>query len=303
MLFALLSAGTASASYGFATQWGEGGSGEGQFSYPYGVATDAAGNVYVADSGNHRIQKFDNSGTFILAWGSFGSGDNQIGDPEDVATDASGDVFVVDTLNHRIQKFDSSGNFITKWGRNGGGEGRFTFPYGIASGNSGNVYVADTGNNRIQEFDTDGVFITQWGTYGFGEGQFRAPRGIAVDAAGNVYVADEVNDRIQKFVPVPEIGKVVVSGPSSATKGKQATWKVRVTNIGDGTARGVELKVNGRGMKASLPIGNIPEEKSRTVKVKLKPKKTGKIKTTFKVKSKNAGTMTVEKSIVVKPQQ
>ncbi len=178
------------------------------------------------------------------------------------------DVYVVDTLNHRIQKFDSSGNFLTKWGRNGGGEGRFTFPYGIASGNSGNVYVADTGNNRIQEFDTDGVFITQWGTYGTGEGQFRAPRGISVDASGNVYVADEVNDRIQKFIPMPEIGKVVVSGPASVKKGRQATWKVRVTNTGDGTATGVKLKVKGNGIKASLSIGNIPEEKTRTAKVR-----------------------------------
>lgn len=256
MLFALLFAGTASASYGFATQWGEGGSGEGQFSYPYGVATDAAGNVYVADSGNHRIQKFDPFGDLLLTWGSFGA------DPD-----------------------------------------QFTGPYDVAIDPSGNVFVADTDDNEIHKFDSTGTFMTRWGTAGETSGKFDHPRGITTDSLGNVYVADEGNDRIQKFVPVPEIGKVVVSGPSSATKGKQATWKVRVTNIGDGTARGVELKVNGRGMKASLPIGNIPEEKSRTAKVKIKPKKTGKIKTTFKVKSKNAGTMTVEKSIVVKPQK
>lgn len=135
-------------------------------------------------------------------------------------------------------------------------------------------------------------------------GRFRAPRGISVDASGNVYVADEVNDRIQKFIPMPEVGKVVVSGPASVKKkGRQTTWKVRVTNTGDGTATGVKLKVKGNGIKASLSIRNIPEEKTRTAKVTFKPNKAGKIKTAFKVTSRNAGTKTVMKTIEVKPRQ
>ena len=69
------------------------------------MATDGSGNVYVADAGNHRIQKFDASGTFLTAWGSYGSGDGQFAYPSGVATDASGNVYVADTDNHRIQKF------------------------------------------------------------------------------------------------------------------------------------------------------------------------------------------------------
>ncbi|HSV05327.1 MAG TPA: hypothetical protein VLI07_02370 [Candidatus Binatus sp.] len=134
------------------TKWGAFGSGDGQFRSPGGVATDVSGNVYVADVGNHRIQKFDGSGTFVAKWGTMGSGDGQFSYPEAVATDASGNVYVADTNNNRIQKFDGSGTFLTKWGAFGSGDGQFRGPGGVATDASGNVYVADPNNNRIQKF-------------------------------------------------------------------------------------------------------------------------------------------------------
>ena len=81
-----------------------------------GVAVDSSGNVYVADTNNNRIQKFDSSGTFITKWGSSGTGDGQFEYPTGIAVDSSGNVYVADTDNHRIQKFDSNGTFLTKWG-------------------------------------------------------------------------------------------------------------------------------------------------------------------------------------------
>src|SRR3989442_10471867 len=78
----------------YLTQWGSQGSGNGQFNYPFGVATDAAGNVYVADANNNRIQKFTAAGTYLTEWGSFGTGDGQFDSPQGVATDASGNVYV-----------------------------------------------------------------------------------------------------------------------------------------------------------------------------------------------------------------
>jgi len=87
--------------------WGSWGTGEGQFHWPSGIATDADGNVYVVDTYNNRIQKFDSSGTFISTWGSSGSGEGEFYHPCGIATDASDNVYVVDTYSYRIQKFDS----------------------------------------------------------------------------------------------------------------------------------------------------------------------------------------------------
>ncbi|PYE61985.1 DNA-binding beta-propeller fold protein YncE, partial [Aneurinibacillus soli] len=174
------------------------GSGDGQFSYPQGIAVDSSGNVYVADTNNNRIEKFDSSGTYVTKWGSYGSGDGQFQYPQGVAVDSSGNVYVLDSSNNRIQKFDSSGTYVTKWGSYGSGDGQFRYPQVIAVDSSGNVYVEDY-NNRIQKFDSSGTYVTQWGSDGSGDGQFSYPQGIAVDSSGNVYVADTNNNRIEKF--------------------------------------------------------------------------------------------------------
>ena len=166
---------------------------------PYGVAVDATGNVYVADMGNNRIQKFSSSGVFITKWGAYGTGNGQFRSPCVLAVDATGNVYVADAGNSRIQKFSSSGVFITKWGAYGTGNGQFRSPCVLAVDATGNVYVADAGNSRIQKFSSSGVFITKWGSLGSGNGQFETPRGLAVDATGNVYVADAGISRIQKF--------------------------------------------------------------------------------------------------------
>ena len=168
-------------------------------SSPYGIATDSSGNVYVADKGNNRIQKFSSNGTFITKWGESGSAADKFTSPSGIATDSSGNVYVTDTLNNRIQKFSSNGTFITKWGEKGKDQSEFSFPYGIATDSSGNVYVADTFNNRIQKFSSNGTFITKWGESGSVAGKFSSPYGIAIDSSGNVYVADTKNNRIQKF--------------------------------------------------------------------------------------------------------
>jgi DNA-binding beta-propeller fold protein YncE len=90
-----------------------------QFDGPDGVAIDSSGNVFVADTSNHRIQKFTNTGKFIRKWGSLGSGNGQFNFPAGVAIDSSGNVFVADLGNDRIQKFTNTGKFIRKWGSEG----------------------------------------------------------------------------------------------------------------------------------------------------------------------------------------
>jgi tripartite motif-containing protein 71 len=139
-------------SYHFVNQWGSSGSGDGQFSNPSGIAIDSSGNVYVADSNNDRVQKFDSNGFFIKKWGSSGSGDGQFSNPSGIAIDSSGNVYVADSGNKRIQKFNSDGNIIITWGIAGKVSGQFLNPINIAADSFGHLYVVDEGNNRIEVF-------------------------------------------------------------------------------------------------------------------------------------------------------
>ncbi len=186
--------------YEFVTKWGSAGTGDGQFGWAYGIAADASGNIYVADSGNHRIQKFSSTGAFMGRWGTWGTGDATFKDPEGVATDSTY-FYATDGNNHRVQKFASGGQFLAKWGVFGSGNGQMNWPRGIAVDGSGYIYITESNGHRIQKFTTSGGFVAKWGSQGSGDGQFDHPYGIAVDkAGGNVYVVDGYsNNRIEKF--------------------------------------------------------------------------------------------------------
>jgi LmbE family N-acetylglucosaminyl deacetylase len=173
----------------------------GQFNNPKGVALDNNGNVFVLDSGNSKVMKYENSGNLTKTWGSYGTGNSQFKNPRGIATDHNGYIYIADSGNNCIKEFDNDGNFITSWGSYGTGNGQFNNPCGIAVDNDDDmkVYVVDSGNNRIQKFYSYGTYITSFGSYGTADGQFRNPSGIAVDSSFNVYVVDSGNYRIQKF--------------------------------------------------------------------------------------------------------
>ncbi len=184
---------------------GHGGDALGALSDPGGVAVDGAGNVYVADSGNARVQKFGPDGRFLKAVGAAGSGEGEFNQPSDLALDAQGNVYVLDTWNHRVQKFDSELNFVSVWGKAATslispGEDEMWGPRSIAVDWDGNVLVVDTGTSRIRKFSPDGKPLASAGGQGGGPGEFREPVGIAVDAkARQILVADAGNARIQRF--------------------------------------------------------------------------------------------------------
>ncbi len=180
-------------------QWGsEGLQTTGLFSFPQDLALDSAGNVYVTDYGNRRIQKFDNDGNFLHTWGTKGSGNGQFQVPAGIVI-GKDFVYVVDNELNRVQKFDTSGKYVAQWGSKGTELGQFMLPQNIAVDPNGDVYVADTGNSRIQKFSSDGNFLLSWGSSGLGNGQFLSPRGVAADSQGSIYVSDSGNNRIQKF--------------------------------------------------------------------------------------------------------
>lgn len=177
--------------YAFVRSVGGFGNGNGQFNCPCGIAVDPAGNVWVADTYNNRVQELTSDGQFVQAFGM-----DVLSLPHGVAIDPSGNVWVADTFNHRATEFTASGTFLRTFGSLGSGDGQFRYPIGIATDSLGNVWVADSVNNRIQEFTSGGAFVRQFGSLGAADGQFLDPHGVAVDAAGNVWVAD---DRIQEF--------------------------------------------------------------------------------------------------------
>ncbi|HXS60277.1 MAG TPA: SBBP repeat-containing protein [Candidatus Sulfopaludibacter sp.] len=193
-------------SYHSVKQWGSSGSGNGQFSNPSGIAIDSSNRVYVADSNNDRIQKFDNNGTFIKQWGS---GDRQSIYPSGIAIDSSGKVYVTDDYIGRIQKFDNNGTFIKQWGSSGSGNGQFSNPHGIAIDSSGNVYVADSGNKRIQKSNGDGNVITTLDTGSKISAQFHNPIDIAANLLGILYVVDGGNNRIDVFAPTVQTSSIL----------------------------------------------------------------------------------------------
>ncbi|MFA5113884.1 MAG: SMP-30/gluconolactonase/LRE family protein [Candidatus Margulisiibacteriota bacterium] len=137
----------------FIRRWGTGGAAPGQFDSPCGIAVDRTAQwVYVADTGNHRVQKFSFYGTFEATWGSYGSGNGQFHSPKGIEVDTDGNVYVADTLNHRVQKFNPTGSLMAIWGSYGTGDGQFVTPETLAVYGTKEVYVADTGNHRIQKF-------------------------------------------------------------------------------------------------------------------------------------------------------
>jgi DNA-binding beta-propeller fold protein YncE len=165
----------------------------GQLSQPRGLALDKDGNVYVADFGNDRIQKFDPAFGFVREWGANGDLPAQFKQPGDVAIGPDGTVYVADTWNQRIQVFSPDGEYRREWSE------RYYGPRGIAVGPDGAIYLADTGNHKVRRFSPEGVEEKSWGSLGREPGQFTEPVGIAVDAHGRVYVVDNGNARLQIF--------------------------------------------------------------------------------------------------------
>jgi len=188
--------------------FGRPGRNPGEFNGPRGVAVGPDGSIYVTDSLNHRVQKFDPTGRFLAQVGGQGSGPGQFHEPWGVAVGPDGSVYVADTWNHRIQKFDPNLRFITAWGEFGpagpdpqAAPGRFYGPRDVAVDGLGRVFVTDTGNKRVQVFGPEGQFLLAFGGPGSEPGRFDEPVGLKFDGSGRLWVADTWNRRLQAFDP------------------------------------------------------------------------------------------------------
>jgi DNA-binding beta-propeller fold protein YncE len=175
---------------------GGSGNGGGQFSKPRGIAVDSKGNIYVADQGNARIQKFDADGKFVSTFGTLGEAEGQFKEPNGVAVDPSGNVYVLDALNHKLVKFSADGKFVSEW--KGPADNNLYGPRDLAIGPNKQIYIVDQGRGRVVRFDPANQSSTEFGTLGSAEGQFHESTGITI-ADNFVVVADGGNNRIEVF--------------------------------------------------------------------------------------------------------
>jgi sugar lactone lactonase YvrE len=214
---------------------------EAQFALPAGLAFDRAGNLYVADSDNHRIRKISPDGEVTTFAGNGERGyvngtgtEAQFAGPAGLAFDSAGNLYVAG--NHRIRKISPKGEVTAfagtdyvgdspygygEWGYadGTGTEALFSWPRGLAIDRAGNLYVADYGNRRIRKISPKGEVTTFAGSgeegYANGTGteaQFAMPTGLTFDRAGNLYVGDMGNHRIRKISPKGEVTTFAGSG-------------------------------------------------------------------------------------------
>ena len=167
---------------------------------PFDIKLDSQDNVFVADTVNNRIQKFDSEGNFLLNIGRasdqrIGPFEGQFNRPRALAIGADDSVFVADTYYNRIQVFDNNGKFIKAFGSLGSEPGQFSSPSGIAIDKStGNVYVADSGNGRIQIFDSTGEYLSEFRT----KAQAMEPY-FSIIHDGYLILSDNAQHKIHKF--------------------------------------------------------------------------------------------------------
>ncbi|MBI2756796.1 MAG: hypothetical protein HYX52_08810 [Chloroflexi bacterium] len=195
--------------------WGSPGKGAGQFERLEGLAVDAAGNVYAADSGNNRVQRFTPSGTVDAVWTRESACPAitapvkcNVVPPEawfngslSVGVDGSGTLYVVDGA-FGVKRFQSSGAYLGTWGTPlSDAPTGFRAGDGIAFDADGNVYIADALLNAVRKFTRDGALLSRFAIADETFVRLDAPRGVAVDTDGNVYVSDTDNQRMVVFAP------------------------------------------------------------------------------------------------------
>lgn len=173
---------------------------------PTGIAYSvSAGEVWVTETGKHRITLFDRDGKIIRTAGTRGTGNGEFNFPASIWIDNGGKAYIVDAMNFRIQIFGPDGKHILSFGEQGDASGYFARPKGIATDSRGNIWVSDALFNNIQVFDPSGTLLYYFGSTGRGRGEFKMPSGLFIDSNDFLYIADSYNARIEIYkIDYPE---------------------------------------------------------------------------------------------------
>ena len=246
-----------------------------QLNNPRGVSLDGSGNLYIADTTNHRIRKIDAvvgiittaAGTGVGTYGGDGGGATtaQLNTPYAVDADVAGNLYIADYGNNRIRRVEAATGLITTIAGTGvagySGDGsaatsaKINLPYGVAVDVLGNVYVADYGNHRIRKITTGTAVITTiagTGTANYNGdggaatvGQLSYPTGVGLDGPGNLYVADAGNHRVRK---VRHLETLTITTTTLAYAPKNSACKLEVTALGG----------SGSGYTWTTSVGTVP---------------------------------------------
>ena len=193
------------------------GQGPGQLNFPYGVALDAPGRVFVADDLNQRVVRFGSAPAYPYKgrWGSYGTAPGQLAYPRGIAVDAAGAVYVTNTGNDRIDVFDRGGALLRSFGSSGRAPGQFNAPLGVGADASGMRAVTDSVNGRIELLAPDGAMAAVWGSPAPGPTILPRPVGVAFDAVGDAFVLDQRRARIVVFERATGLPKLTIGSQGS----------------------------------------------------------------------------------------
>jgi len=196
--------------------------GDGQFNEPWGVAVTASGEIYVSDTWNHRVQRFDANGRFLGKWGQFGNQPVAGGDgavepifygPRGISEAFGDDLVVADTGNKRLVVFSRDGTLRRVLGAGGAGPDQWNEPVGIAPDDNGTLLVADTWNHRVKRLDRRYAPIASWRVPDWrSEGVTDKPF-LTADDRGYVYAGDPTGGRVWIFEPSGRIETTLVLPP------------------------------------------------------------------------------------------
>ncbi len=260
------------------------------FAYPYGLAVDSAGSVYIADAANHRVRRVNASG-IINTYAGNGqagfAGDNgpataaSLNSPTGLAMDSSGNLYIADRENNRIRRVSTTGTITTIAGTGTPGfsgdggpatSAALNKPQNVALDGAGGIYIADRLNRRVRQVSAAGTISTvvgrgTSGTCGDGgqatDACFSLPSGLSVDAAGSLYVADTTNERIRKVLTVPptfSVAPLALRFSLTAGNPQPAAQRVSVSGsvTGLGWAGAVSTNSGGPWLSVTPTSGGVP---------------------------------------------
>ncbi|MDZ7262748.1 MAG: NHL repeat-containing protein [candidate division KSB1 bacterium] len=203
----------------FLFSFGSLGSERGQFKEPQALSIDLEGNIYVADTGNNRLQKFDARGNFIKEVGGFGWEKEQFHRPLDVCARSALDVFVADYHNQRIERYDRNLNYISSLYSDEALPEKLQFgrPCGLGFSGHRELFIVDDENHRILKISSFGVPETSFGDFDWGQGKLDQPVQVEISQEDKIFVSDEAGKRIVVFDYfgnyLTEIGTGLLSQP------------------------------------------------------------------------------------------